>query len=243
MMYDGSEPPESVTIERVCSSNSVHAEGYTDSKGRFSFNLGQNVGMFADASTSVFPELGQQGGLNSTSNNSGPTGATSNANQESLYWDCELRARLPGYRSDTVSLAGRRMLDSPDIGVILLYPIAGIQGLTASATSGQAPKDARKSYQRGQDAVKKSKPDQAEQEFRKAVQLYPRYAEAWRTIEPQLAWGSCTPSPMKLSDASTMIPIAISKVAWTITGDQQFLRTFLIMMSQSFAPCARWATT
>ena len=52
MMYDGGAPPESVTIERVCSTNSVRAEGYTDSKGRFSFNLGQNNGVFADASTS-----------------------------------------------------------------------------------------------------------------------------------------------------------------------------------------------
>src|SRR5579864_8136306 len=29
-MYDGTEPPEPVTIERVCSSNSVHSEGYAD---------------------------------------------------------------------------------------------------------------------------------------------------------------------------------------------------------------------
>ena len=71
------------------------------------------------------------------------------------------------------------MLDTPDVGVIVLYPIAKIQGLTASATSGQAPKDARKAYEKGLKAVKKDKPDQAEQEFRKAVQVYPRYAEAW----------------------------------------------------------------
>jgi tetratricopeptide (TPR) repeat protein len=100
-------------------------------------------------------------------------------NPDSANLDCELRARLPGYRSDTVSLAGRRMLDSPDVGVILLYPIAGIQGLTASATSARAPKDARKAYEKGLNAVKKSKLEQAEQEFRKAVQLYPKYAEAW----------------------------------------------------------------
>jgi tetratricopeptide (TPR) repeat protein len=177
MMYDGGPPPESVTIERVCSSNSVRPEGYTDSRGHFSFNLGQNNGIFSDASTSSFPDLSQQGGLNSTGN--GGAGGTSNPNQDSAYWDCELRARLPGYRSDTVSLAGRRMLDSPDVGVIMLYPIAKIQGLTASVTSSQAPKDARKAYEKGLDAVKKNKPDLAEQEFRKAVQLYPKYASAW----------------------------------------------------------------
>jgi tetratricopeptide (TPR) repeat protein len=101
------------------------------------------------------------------------------SNQETAYWGCELRARLPGYRSESVSLAGRRMMDSPDVGVILLYPIAKIQGFTASATSGQAPKDARKAFEKGLNAVKKSKPDEAEQQFRKAAQTYPRYAEAW----------------------------------------------------------------
>ena len=182
MMYDGGAPPESVTVELLCSANYVKPQGYTDSKGSFSFNLGQSTGVFADASTSSF-DPGQPGGFGQNGfgqNMSGSNVTPANgANQESAYWDCELRARLPGYRSDTVSLAGRRMLDAPDIGVILLYPMAGIQGLTASATSGQAPKDARKAYERGLTAVKKSRPDQAEQEFRKAAQAYPRYAEAW----------------------------------------------------------------
>jgi len=180
VMYDGGAPPESVTIERICGAASVHAEGYTDSRGSFSFNLGQsNNGIFADASTSIFGEPGQLDGPNSTLGNSGAAGAMSGASSETAYWDCDLRARLPGYRSDTISLAGRRMLDAPDVGVILLYPIAGIQGLTASATSSQAPRDARKAYEKGLEAVKKNKPDQAEQEFRKAAQLYPRYAAAW----------------------------------------------------------------
>jgi tetratricopeptide (TPR) repeat protein len=178
MMYDGSDLPGPVTIERVCSANSARPEGYTDSKGHFSFNLGQNSGVFADASTSVFPDVNQPGGFSSS-----PSGTSSGGgfgtSQDSAYWDCELRARLPGYRSDTVSLAGRRMLDAPDVGSIILYPIAKIQGMTASATSSQAPKDAKKAYEKGLEAVKKAKPDQAEQEFRKAVGIYPRYAAAW----------------------------------------------------------------
>jgi tetratricopeptide (TPR) repeat protein len=181
LMYDGGAPPESVTIERLCLTNSVRAEGYTDSKGSFSLNLGQNSGVFADASTSSL-ELDGTFGLDGTagalSSNSGATGRNSNQSPDPLI-NCELRARLPGYRSDTISLAGRRVLDSPDVGVILLYPIAGIQGLIASATSGQAPKDARKAYEKGLSDMKKKKPDEAEQQFRKAVQAYPRYAEGW----------------------------------------------------------------
>ena len=199
MMYDGGAPPESATIELLCSANYVKPQGYTDSRGTFSFNLGQGNGVFADASTSSFDDPGQPGGFGQ--NGFGQSLSSSNvtpasgygANQDSAYWDCELRARLPGYRSDTVSLAGRRMLDAPDIGVILLYPIAGIQGLTASATSGQAPKDARKAYEKGLNAVKKSKLDQAEQEFRKAAQTYPRYAEAWYELGKALERGERYP--------------------------------------------------
>ena len=134
MMYDGSDPPEPVTIERVCSSNSIRPEGYTDSKGHFSFNLGQNTGVFADASTSIFSDI-SQGGLNSNSSGNSGGGAFGGTSQDTANWDCELRARLPGYRSDTVSLAGRRTLDSPDVGTIILYPLAKIQGMTASARS------------------------------------------------------------------------------------------------------------
>jgi tetratricopeptide (TPR) repeat protein len=173
MMYDGEAPADSVTIERICSANSVRAEAYTDSKGHFSFNLGQSS-VFADASTGTSSAFSQPGtGTTSIS----ILGAAS-ANPDTAYWDCEIRARLPGYRSSTVSLAGRRMLDNEE-AVIVLYPMIGIQGLTASATSGQAPKDARKAYERGLGAIKKDKPDQAEQEFRKAVQIDPKYAEAW----------------------------------------------------------------
>jgi len=179
MMYDGGPPPEPVTIERLCSTNSVRAEGYTDSKGQFSLNLGQNIGVFNDASTSNFPGFGQDSGFGPNSNNGDFGGISRNTNPDSPYSDCEIRARLPGYRSDSISLAMRRSLDNPDVGVIILYPIAGIQGLTASATSGQAPKDARKAYEKGLESVKKKRADQAEQEFRKAVQLYPKHAAAW----------------------------------------------------------------
>jgi|SRR5579872_4642819 len=180
MMFDGGAPTDSVTIERVCSTNSVQAQGYTDSQGRFSLNLGQtNNGVFNDASSSPFDRINLQNSANSmSSNGGGATGGAGNANPDP-YWDCELRARLPGYRSETVSLAGRRTLDNPDVGVIVLYPVAGNQGLTASATSSQAPKDARKAFAKGLSAAKKNKLDQAEQEFRKAVEVYPKYAEAW----------------------------------------------------------------
>ena len=101
------------------------------------------------------------------------------ANSDMRYSNCDLRARLAGYRSQLVSLASRRSMDNPDVGVILLHRIAPTEGSIVSANSLRAPKDAKKAFEKGQEALKKNKPDDAMKHFQKAVDLYPEYAEAW----------------------------------------------------------------
>jgi tetratricopeptide (TPR) repeat protein len=54
-----------------------------------------------------------------------------------------------------------------------------VQGLTISATSALAPKDAKKAYDKGFSEIKKSKWENAERELAKAVEVYPKYAAAW----------------------------------------------------------------
>ena len=93
--------------------------------------------------------------------------------------DCELRARLAGFRSQSVSLANRRPMDPPDIGTILLHRLTPTEGTTISAVSLAAPKDAKKAYQKGMDALKKKKVQDAVKNFEKAVEVYPKYADAW----------------------------------------------------------------
>jgi len=49
-----------------------------------------------------------------------------------------------------------------------------------SAVFARAPKDAKKAYEKGLDAIKKKKPEEAQKSLEKAVELYPRqYATAW----------------------------------------------------------------
>lgn len=178
MLEDGSVPSEPITIERVCGT-SVHAEGYTDSKGYFGIQLGNEQAVFQDAtqsgSPSGFGQPGSQGGSMGGAMSSMGTGGTSG----NRYMNCDLRARLSGFRSQTVSLSMRRPMDSPDIGTILLHRIAPTEGSVISAVSLRAPKDARKAFDKGQDALKKHKTDQAEAEFQKATAAYPEYATAW----------------------------------------------------------------
>jgi tetratricopeptide (TPR) repeat protein len=92
---------------------------------------------------------------------------------------CELRASLPGYRSEMVNLAGRRVLDNPDVGTIVLRRVAGAEGTVVSAASLAAPKDARKAYDKGREAGRKDKWEEAQRQFQKAVDVYPKYADAW----------------------------------------------------------------
>jgi tetratricopeptide (TPR) repeat protein len=173
-LEDGTPPPETVTIERICAGrgNPV-VEAYTDSKGGFGFQVGQRMGVFADASTSSDDDFGQRTG---PSVMGGPNRGS--INERDLMM-CELRASLPGYRSTVVSLAGRRALDNPDVGIITLRRLVDVTGFTTSATSLMAPKDAKKSLEKARNSLKKNKLPDAMKELELAVNAHPKYAEAW----------------------------------------------------------------
>lgn len=165
-LNDGTIPPEPVRIERVCNGLRPHPEGFTDSKGRFSITLGQETDIMPDASETESRNIATGGG-------------SLGGIRESDLMNCELRAVLPGFTSDTISLATRRYLDNPDVGTIVLHRLSNVEGLTISATSALAPKDARKAYEKALEDLKKNKLDDAQKSLEKAVSVYPKYAVAW----------------------------------------------------------------
>jgi tetratricopeptide (TPR) repeat protein len=166
MMEDGTAPPEPVMMVMVCNGR-PRPQGYTDAKGRFNIALGQNQSVFADAS------------MDSTDMrsimNPGPTRGIS----ERELVGCEFRAELAGHQSDVVQLAGRRVLDNPEIGVIVLRRMSNVEGFTFSLTTANAPKEAKKAFEKAQSLAKKQKAAEAEVHLRKAVEIYPKFAAAW----------------------------------------------------------------
>jgi tetratricopeptide (TPR) repeat protein len=181
VMDDGTPPPDPVVIERVC--NGIpKPEAYTDLKGHFSFQLGQTMNMMPDASYGSNMDYGAGAGLGNTGQLGSTTGMNNRmgggAGERDLN-NCELRANLAGFRSDSVSLVDHRVMDNPDIGTIILHRLGNVEGLTISATSLMAPKDARKAYEKALESVKKKKWDDAEKSLQKAVDIYPKYASAW----------------------------------------------------------------
>jgi tetratricopeptide (TPR) repeat protein len=181
-MQDGSPVPMNVNIQRVCSGIS-RTVAYTDSGGRFSFQWGDRNMILSDASDAGF-------NTNRQSNSTGFGGSQSAGGANALAADpygsrmmnCELRANVGGYTSDSVNLFNRRATDSPDVGMIVLRRIAGVEGTSISATSMLAPKDARKAYEHGLQSILKNKPEEAQKDFEKAVAIYPKYADAWMNL-------------------------------------------------------------
>ena len=175
MLDDGTPPPESVTIQRVCGAN-PHTEAYTDSKGRFSFEWGKRLGVMPDASEDTFSRMP---GMNSGGSSMGNSGGGSQRSAEQMMMGCELRASLGGFRSDSVNLSQHRSMDNPDVGTIILHRMANVEGLAISMTTLMAPKDAKKAYEKGLNDLKKEKLEDAQRNFEKAVEVYPKFAAAW----------------------------------------------------------------
>jgi tetratricopeptide (TPR) repeat protein len=162
-LADGAALSEPAKIDRLCS-GTARSVAHTDLKGRFSFELYHSTEI-ADASTEAGDGIGnfpaQRGG------------------RIPSLLGCELRISLPGFRTESVSLSDDRFFDNPDLGTIILHRLANVDGLTVSATAALAPKDAKKAYEKGMEAVAKKNAAEAQKNFEKAVGIYPRYAAAW----------------------------------------------------------------
>ncbi len=170
VLVDGIPPSESAAIESACS-GTFRTEGYTDNQGRFSLRLGER-------NDDVTPEasVGSSMGIPGASA-SGTGGGNANAGPRRLD-SCELRARLPGYESETIQL-GMRPSEQSDVGTIFLHRLGPADGLTVSMTSLAAPKDAQKALRKGREALAKGKREDARKSLEKATSIYPKYAVAW----------------------------------------------------------------
>jgi tetratricopeptide (TPR) repeat protein len=175
VIEDGSAPVQNITIERVCSGMSKTV-AYTDPKGRFSFQWGDRNTVVADAMDAGSGTRNVGFGSAQSAGGGNPLAADPFG---SRMLNCALRANLAGYSSDAVNLFNKQIADNPDVGVIVLRRIAGVEGAAVSLTSELAPKDAKRAYEHGLQSLLKNKPDDAAKDFEKAVAVYPKYADAW----------------------------------------------------------------
>jgi len=166
VLDDGTGITEGATIQTICRGHKQTVT-HTDSRGGFSFEFGDRASAAAagisdaDVDSSWSPSSGSRG--------------------NGRDWrDCELLADLPWFTSQPIDLSSKMStFESTDVGRLVLHRIGQVEGLTISATSAMAPKEAQKAFEKGRDKAGKEKLDEAQQLFEKAVQMYPRYAVAW----------------------------------------------------------------
>jgi len=156
----GGPPPSGTVVEMACRGGEF-LESLTDRKGRFTLTWSSGDRMANEAGLTGIGAIGQ----------------------DATYSGCDIRAVLSGYaskRSLDPGSAGR----SGDLGVLVLYPADPGRGSFVSATSLEAPSDARKSYERAAKELKRKSPDleKAVALLRAAVETYPDYAAAWTTL-------------------------------------------------------------
>jgi Flp pilus assembly protein TadD len=173
---EGTPPPDIVSIERQCG-GSERREGYTDSNGYFSLQLGSNMsGVMQDAS--VGGGLLEPMGMEQQTAMGPAMGPDPGVTQNELM-SCELKASLSGYQSTRIPLFSARLRSANNVGVLVIYRLDRSKATTVSATSLKAPKDARKAYEKARKLLQKNKTEDARKELQKALDLYPDYAEAW----------------------------------------------------------------
>jgi hypothetical protein len=182
LLEDGTPPTEPASIERVCI-GVTRNEGYTDSHGYFAVSLGDEKGVFQDSSEDTERPMRTLGSI-SGSGSSTSSGMGSGISGDRRFSNCDIRAKLSGYRSQSISLTTHRAMDNPDIGVIVLQRMGKDEGTTVSMVSLAAPKEARKAFEKGLAlmAGKKNNVPEAEKEFQRAIDLYPKYAAAWTEL-------------------------------------------------------------
>lgn len=167
MISGGGPMADHILIERVCN-GLVRHEGYTDSRGEFQFELGRNQ-QERDASQDDSDRM-----VTTRGSNSAITGRS-----QIRFDGCELRASLPGYISNLVSLRVENDATVLHVQPIVLTRLGGVEGATISATSMVASKEARNAFEKGRKAGAEKKFDEAIKELNKAVEIYPQYAIAW----------------------------------------------------------------
>jgi tetratricopeptide (TPR) repeat protein len=164
---DGTAVPGDVLVERICNGG-IRQQVHASLRGDFSMQLGSRNDSFLDASAA---QPLQDGVVNKNSE--------MGISRQELA-TCELRASVSGFSSSAINLVDLAgSLSSVDVGAIVVQRRTKIEGLTLNAASYKAPKDARKAYEKGLQAQRKGEVANAHKYFGKAVEIYPKYANAW----------------------------------------------------------------
>ncbi len=172
----GESPPAGARVVLHCEGE-ARAEGPAQPSGYFGFK----PQLHPDLAARVKSAGGQPDGLIRLA-----------VNEAEYMPPCAVSATLEGYLSDFVPAGhiwGDRftlVAHHPriELGTVILRPLEGFPRSPASATTAQAPEEARNAFGSGLKALRKDWPDfqRAQSRFERAVEAYPGFAAAWHAL-------------------------------------------------------------
>jgi tetratricopeptide (TPR) repeat protein len=207
--HDGTAIPHDVLVERVCN-NRVRQEVYASLHGDFSMQLGSRTDSVPEASNDP----------------TSPYGVASKDSSMGIprreLTNCELRASASGFHSRTIPLLDLDTFGgSVDVGSIVINRATKIEGSTLSAIPYKAPKDARKAYEKGVQAEKNGKLEDAHKYLETSVELFPSSANAWFQLGTVLQKQNQTDAARKAYTQATTI-------------DTKFMPPYLSLASMAY---------
>ncbi len=203
----GALPWDPVLVNVVCNGETRYTTA-TDPKGNFL----------------ISPRPGDAAANSAASTPNGP-GADAQNKFAAQWVGCNVQAALPGYDSSSVTIANRNLTDDPNIGTITLKPAENSAASSTSATTAAAPKDATKAYEKARSEWVENKPDKAQKDLQKAVQIDPQFAEAWYQLG-------------KLQEVQKS-PDAINSFQKAVAADPKFVPPYEHLVS-SEAQAEKW---
>ncbi|MGB2634134.1 MAG: hypothetical protein WAM58_09370 [Candidatus Acidiferrum sp.] len=147
------------------------------------------------------------------------------------YEGCKVSAVLPGFDSSELTIADRGVLDHLNIGTITLKREEGSAGSAVSVTTASAPKNAMRAFEKAREEWLENKPDRAQRELQKAVDIYPQFAEAWYQLgkiqassKSEAAFSSFSKAvaadPKFAMPYEQMAPLSAQAAKWTELDDE-----------------------
>lgn len=166
-------PEDPVTVELSCGMKVVSVI-HTDIGGYFTFSVG--------GSTNTF-----QSNMDFSASNEGPTPLSQTMTRPigqsaNPLSGCELRVAHAGFMPITATVPMNTDMNRVEMGTLRLVRIGGDKAAAVSVTSLMVPKDAAKEYDNAVKDLRDGKLATALPHLEKAVEIYPRYAEAWNEL-------------------------------------------------------------